>query len=82
MKKTLLASALLASISAYAAIPSDINARADLVQKRNETITANVGKLYQQYLGSSPMFNKVDTQIRNYTRTDSGATEQSVITLD
>lgn len=82
MKKTLLASALLAGISAYAAIPSDINERADLVQKRNEATTANIGKAYQNYLQASPLLDKIDVQIRDYTRTDSGATEKTVVNID
>lgn len=82
MKKTLLASALLASISAYAAIPSDINERADLVQKRVEATTANVGKTYQTYLQASPLFNKVDVQLRDYVRKDAGATDKTAFVID
>ncbi|MDO5090586.1 MAG: DUF945 family protein [Cardiobacteriaceae bacterium] len=82
MKKTLLASALFAGISAYAAIPTDINERADLVQKRVEATTANVGKAYQTYLQASPIINKIDVAIRDYTRTDSGASDKTVLTID
>lgn len=82
MKKTLLASALFAGIGAYAAIPADMNERADLVQKRNDTITANINKAYQQYLQASPILNNIEVQIRDYKRTDTGATDQTVIALD
>lgn len=82
MKKTLLASALLAGISAYAAIPSDINERADLVQKRNEIGTSNIGKAYQSYLQANPMIDKIDVQVRDYVRGDSGATDKTVVNID
>lgn len=82
MKKTLLASALLASFAAYAAIPDDINARADLVEQRNATINANVAKAYQTFFGSHPFVDKVDVVVRDYSRTDTGATEKVAITID
>lgn len=82
MKKTLLASALFAGISAYAAIPSDINERADLVQKRNEALRTSANTLYQKYFSASPIFNKIDIQVRDYKRGEQGATSQSVIVID